>query len=66
MSCASCVVCGGAALQVREEGRRPPPKEERVGLGKLGPLRFRNKPPTRRAAGTAAAAAAEAAEGRES
>ena len=59
-----CHVCGGVdAVQVREEGPRPPPQPERVGLGKLGPLKFKNKPPARKAA--AATAAAETAEGRE-
>lgn len=43
--------CAGVGVQVREEGPRPPPQEERVGLGKLGPLKFKNRPAVSKAAG---------------
>lgn len=51
------VVC-----KVREEGPRPAPQPERVGLGKVGPLRFKNaRPAAKRVAADKAAAAADTA-----
>jgi hypothetical protein len=46
--------------QVREQGPRPPREEERVGLGKVGPLRFRNSRPAAAAAAKASPAKPDA------
>lgn len=54
-------------VQVREQGPRPTPQPERVGLGKVGPLRFKSSRPAakRPAADKAAAADTAAADGTE-